>query len=166
MARSQQGARTRWDDAAEGKVTWAELWKVEPDLFLVRAVCGVLPSPSNLHIWGEGETAACPLCSKHGALPKPLGEGRHRWRHDRRIHQCRNRAGDEDSPLKTSHHLRQSRGRTTTFCENISRSTGLCKGLKADGERQLKFTQHIATTTLRPDVVLVSESTKLVSLLE
>lgn len=33
-------------------------------------------------------------------------------------------------------------------------------------ERQLKFPQHIATTILRPDVVLVSNSTRKLLLLE
>ncbi|KAJ4939518.1 hypothetical protein JOQ06_028966, partial [Pogonophryne albipinna] len=53
------------------------------------AVYDVLPSPSNLHIWGIEESPACPLCSKLGNLehilsccPKALGEGRYRWRHD------------------------------------------------------------------------------------
>ncbi len=32
--------------------------------------------------------------------------------------------------------------------------------------RQLKFPQHVAKTTLRPDIVLVSEATKIVVMLE
>lgn len=38
--------------------------------------------------------------------------------------------------------------------------------LLVDLERQLKFPSHIATTTLRPDIVLVSELTKQLVLLE
>ena len=38
--------------------------------------------------------------------------------------------------------------------------------LLVDLEHQLKFPSHIAVTTLRPDIVLVSESTKQAVLLE
>ncbi len=54
-----------------------------------KAMYDVLPSPSNLHVWGKVETPACPLCSKHGTLEhilsscvKALGEGRYRWWHE------------------------------------------------------------------------------------
>jgi len=74
-------------------VTWTELWKREPQRikFLIQAVYDMLPSPSNLHIWGKVESPAWPLCSKSGTLrvehilsscSKALGEERHRWRHD------------------------------------------------------------------------------------
>ncbi len=54
----QQGAWIRWENAIERKVTWAELWKAEPQRikFLIQAVYDVLPSPSNLHIWGKVES--------------------------------------------------------------------------------------------------------------
>lgn len=87
----QQGAWTRWENAVERKVTWADLWKAEPHRikFLIQAVYDVLPSPSNLHTWGIADTPACPLCSKRGTLEhilscctRALGDGRYRWRHD------------------------------------------------------------------------------------
>lgn len=83
----QQGPWTRWENAVERKVTWAELWKAEPHRikFLIQAVYDVLPSPSNLHTRGKAESPACPLCSKRGTLEhilscctKALGEGRYR----------------------------------------------------------------------------------------
>ena len=54
----QQGAWTRWENAVQRKVTWAELWTAEPHhiKFLIQAVYDVLPSPSNLHTWGLAET--------------------------------------------------------------------------------------------------------------
>ncbi|KAL7841251.1 hypothetical protein SRHO_G00249420 [Serrasalmus rhombeus] len=88
-----QGAWTRWENAVERKVTWAEIWKAKPQRikFLIWAVYDVLPNPSNLHTWGIAETTTCPLCSKRGTLEHilscctmALGEGRYRWRHDLR----------------------------------------------------------------------------------
>lgn len=88
----QQGAWIRWKNVIERKVTWAELWKAEPQRikFLIQAVYDVLPSPLNLHIWGKVESPTCPLCSRRGTLEhilscclQALGEGRYRWRHEK-----------------------------------------------------------------------------------
>lgn len=55
---SKQGALSRWEQADPHKVTWAELWKVEPFRikFLVQSVYDVLPSPAHLHTWGLVDT--------------------------------------------------------------------------------------------------------------
>ncbi len=107
-------------------------------------------------------------------LPKGTGRGEvqvetwpgaegHRWSHC-----CRSRVGQVLPPLQASHHLRQSWRAAKTSGKNIYRHPGHCEGLAAvvDLEQQLKFPNHIVTTTLRPDVVLLSESTKQVVLLE
>ncbi|XP_060938981.1 uncharacterized protein LOC133018922 [Limanda limanda] len=180
----QQGAWTRWENAVERKVTWAELWKAEPHRikFLIQAVYDVLPSPSNLHIWGIAETPACPLCSKRGTLEhilscctRALGDGRYRWRHDQVLKTIAEaisaglawakqfrpskitiafvRAGDKPTPAR-----RTSSAGILTSARDWQ--------LLVDLEHQLKFPSHIAVTTLRPDIVLVSESTKQAVLLE
>ncbi|XP_078322870.1 uncharacterized protein LOC144622162 [Crassostrea virginica] len=48
----QQGAWTKWDLPSR-KVTWAELWRLEPIRisFMLRSVYDTLPSPSNLCRW-------------------------------------------------------------------------------------------------------------------
>ncbi|KAI4881117.1 hypothetical protein NFI96_003824 [Prochilodus magdalenae] len=88
---STQGAWTKWKHTAGRKITWAELWKVEPHhfKFLVQSVYDVLPSPANLFTWGLVDSPACQLCQKRGTLEhilsccsKALGDGRYRWRHD------------------------------------------------------------------------------------
>lgn len=143
------------------------------------AVYDVLPSPSNLHIWGKGESPTCPLCSRRGTLkhilsccPKALGEGRYRGRHNQVLKaiaeaiaagvewakcSCLSkkaitfiRAGEQPRPAaKTSSGIL---------------ATARDWQLLVDLEKQLKFPNHIVTTTLRPDVVLSSESTKQVLL--
>lgn len=84
----QQGAWTKWEQVAERKISWADIWRAEPlrIKFSIQTVYDVLPSPSNLHCWGTPE---CPLCQRKGTLehvmsccPKALGDGRYRWRHD------------------------------------------------------------------------------------
>jgi len=51
-------------------VKWAELGKAQTDCitFLIQEVYDVLPSPSNLHTWGNAESPARPLCSERGSL--------------------------------------------------------------------------------------------------
>lgn len=48
-----QGVWTRWD-LPKRKVTWADLWRLEPYWisFMLRAVYDTLPTPANLHRWG------------------------------------------------------------------------------------------------------------------
>ena len=92
---SQQGAWTRWEKVEKKKrITWSDCWR--PDFseirFLIKSVYDVLPSPTNLHVWGKRETPECQLYARKGSLqhilsccPKALGDGRYRWRHDQAL---------------------------------------------------------------------------------
>ncbi len=57
----QQGAWTRWENAKQRKINWAELWSSEPLCikFLISSVYDLLSSPSNLHRWGLVDSPAC-----------------------------------------------------------------------------------------------------------
>lgn len=63
----------------ERKVTWAELWKANPNhiKFLIHYAYDVLPSQSNLHRWGKPEMPACPVLQAWnlGVHPKLLPKG-------------------------------------------------------------------------------------------
>ncbi|XP_075315189.1 uncharacterized protein LOC142375145 [Odontesthes bonariensis] len=179
----QQGAWTRWEEAAARKVSWTDLWRSEPHRikFLIQSVYDVLPSPSNLHRWGLAENPLCPLCQRAGTLehilsccPRALGEGRYRWRHDQVLRVI---AEAISKGISTSKHLQPTR-QAIAFVrvgekpqQLRSEPGGLLATardwqLKVDLGRQLKFPENIAVTTLRPDMVLVSETTRQVVLLE
>ncbi|XP_063435695.1 uncharacterized protein LOC134716615 [Mytilus trossulus] len=58
--------------------------------FILRAVYGTLPSPSNLHQCGLIEEPSCKLCGERGTMAHILSgckvsltQGRYRWRHDK-----------------------------------------------------------------------------------
>ncbi|XP_073696141.1 uncharacterized protein [Garra rufa] len=179
----QQGAWTRWEQTVERKVTWTELWKAEPYRikFLIQAVYDVLPSPSNLFSWGMVETPACPLCQRRGTLehilsccPKALGEGRYRWRHDQVLKAVADSICSGISHSKSLHPVK-----TTAFVRAGEKSTPAARGtssgllatardweLSVDLGKQLKFPETVAITTLRPDIVLTSEASKQVIILE
>ncbi|XP_073731592.1 uncharacterized protein [Misgurnus anguillicaudatus] len=179
----QQGAWTRWEQAAERRISWAELWKSEPHRikFLVKSVYDVLPSPSNLFRWGLSDTPLCSLCKRGGSLehilsccPKALGDGRYRWRHDQVLKAI---AEVISTGIIDSRHQRPIR-QNITFVkagekphQRMKQTGGLLATaqdwqLNVDLGRQLKFPENIAVTTLRPDIVLVSEKTRQVVLLE
>lgn len=67
VEQGSQGAWTKWD-LPKHKVTWTELWRLEPYRisFLLRSVYDTLPSPSHLHTRGLREDPLCKLCSQMG----------------------------------------------------------------------------------------------------
>ncbi|XP_062848878.1 ankyrin repeat domain-containing protein 26 isoform X2 [Trichomycterus rosablanca] len=183
VAMYQQGAWTRWEHAEKRKITWPELWRLEPQhlKFLILAVYDVLPSPTNLQRWGMADTAACQLCERRATLehilsccPKALGEGRYRWRHD----QVLRALADTLSIAISNCRYQPPRKKLITFVragEQAQHQPGSSGGLlttardwelQVDLGKQLKFPEHILATALRPDVVLTSESTKQVVLVE
>ncbi|XP_038154112.1 uncharacterized protein LOC119791846 [Cyprinodon tularosa] len=180
----QQGAWTRWEQAAERKVTWTELWKAEPQRikFLIQAVYDVLPSPSNLFCWGKVESPACALCQKRGTLehilsccPRSLSEGRYRWRHDQVLKAIANSICSGIAHCKRLRPAKKAisfirAGEGPPAVARVSSSGLLAMAqdweLMADLGKQLKFPENVAITSLRPDVVLTSATSKQVVLLE
>ncbi|XP_050957201.1 uncharacterized protein LOC127158092 [Labeo rohita] len=183
VAMYQQGAWTRWEHAEQRKVTWSELWRREPQhiKFLIQSVYDVLPSPTNLLCWGLSDTAACQLCNKRGTLehilsccPKALSEGRYRWRHDQVLRALADIVSTAIINCKYQHTPKKS----ITFVragekaqQRQSPPRGLLNTaqdwkLQVDLGRQLKFPEYILSTSLRPDMVITSDASKQVVLVE
>ena len=175
---SQQGAWTRWEDVEKKRITWSDCWR--PDFseigFLIKSVYDVLPSPTNLHIWGKRKTPNCQLCARKGSLqhilsscPKALGDGRYRWRHDQAPKVI---ANEVTKAMRASNHQPGKKLKQINFVkggEKIQRKrrekTNLLSSaddwqLIVDLETQLKFPRHIAVTSLRLDLILHSDNTK------
>ena len=136
----------------------------------------VLPSPTNLHIWGKRETPNCQLCARKGSLqhilsscPKALGDGWYRWRHDQALKVI---ANEVTKAMRASNHQPGKKLKQINFVkagEKIQRKrrekTNLLSSadnwqLIVDLATQLKFPRHIAVTSLRPDLILHSDNTK------
>ncbi|XDV14344.1 hypothetical protein PO909_014615 [Leuciscus waleckii] len=130
---------------------------------------------------GLADTPLCPLCQRGGSLehilsscPKALGDGRYRWRHDQVLRVI---AEVISTGITCSKHQQPAR-QNIVFVkagekpnQRLKESGGLFATakdwqLEVDLGRQLKFPGNIAATTLRPDIVLVSEKTRQVVLLE
>ena len=106
--------------------------------------------------------------------PKALGEGRYRWRHD----QVLKALADSICTAIQSSKTQVAPKQTITFVragQRVNNQPTSAGGLLAtardwqlqvDLGRQLKVPANIATTSLRPDMILKSEATKQVVLLE
>ena len=179
---SQQGAWTRWENTLRRKVTWSDFWRADfyNIRFLVQSVYDTLPSPANLHIWGKSDTPSCPLCVGRGSLqhilsgcPRALSDGRYRWRHDQVLGTIADiftsaiRASSYNPKKKKINFVRAGENppsiQKTKAC---LLSTAPDWQLRVDLGSRLKFPEQIISTTLRPDMVMFSESTKHVTMWE
>ena len=161
----QKGAWTRWN-VPERKITWADLWRMEPlqISFLLRSVYDVLPSPSNLLKWGLLEMPDCQVCGARGTMADILSgcklalqQGRYRWRHDQVL---RSIAEILEGERKKSKPTTRDRPRGIRFVragetartssERSSILDGSVWQMKVDLMRKLVF-PDVIQTSLRPD---------------
>ncbi len=183
MGLRQQGARTRWEEAMDRKISWSKLWRAEPYRikFLIWSVYDVLPSPTNLFCWGKVEMPACLLCQgretwEHilSTCPKALGDGCYCWRHDHVLKVVTESICNAIDQSKRSQPLR----RRITFIRAREHTTSQPKAqrglqgtvndwqMRVDLGKQLRFPKNITDTSLRTDTVLLSETSKQVVMLE
>ncbi|CAC5398520.1 unnamed protein product [Mytilus coruscus] len=141
---SRQGSWMKWN-LPERKITWAELWMMEPFRisFMLRAVYDTLHSPQNLHQWGLIGEPSCKLCGER----------------EKKEETIKNR-GKADQ-------IRQ-RGRYG-ICNKVTTALHLGQGsewnIRADIGKKLVFPECVQTT-LRSDIVVWSQSSKMIVAIE
>ena len=182
-AMRQQGQWMKWEGARQRKLTWTDLWHREADSikFLLRSVYDVLPTPTNLVLWGKQEDPGCRLCGKPANLEhvlssckKALVEGRYRWRHDKVLDQL----GKQLEAATRANKKKKTAGVTfiqfvKTGEEGATRSEegGLLRTASdwevlIDLQRRLIFPPEVAATMLRPDIVIWSREARTVVMIE
>ena len=179
-----QGRWTKWENVLQRDMSFNNLFRSSPRLisFTLGSTYNTVASPANLKRWGLADSEACALCSapkctlRHilSVCSVSLSSGRFRYRHD--------------SVLKSICHSIQSFINTSRSSKTPSRSISFVKAgcssssssrnsfgilslasdwiLVADIDRQLKFPAHIASTSLRPDIVIFSSSKRIVIIIE
>jgi hypothetical protein len=185
---AKQGQWTRWDSVEKRKISWKDLWAMEARRlsFSIRATYDVLPTPVNLHQW-YGEDPDCALCSMPANLrhiltgcKTSLAQGRYTWRHNQVLKNLASALEDKRAatnslpPTAASHSLRTNFVREgakppksgSTPLERDQLRLARDWKMLADIGRQLVFPPEIATTTLRPDMVLWSRSLNKVFIIE
>ena len=176
----QQGAWTRWN-LPERKLTWSDIWKMEPlrIRFLLRSVYDVLPSPTNLSRWGLIDDPRCKLCGEKGTMAHILSgcktalqQGRYRWRHDKVLQVLADILDKEikkpRGPKHRSHHItfvRQGEKARSPSHRTSSILDGTRWQMKVDLNSKLVFPE-IVQTNLRPDIVIWSSEQKSIVVIE
>lgn len=184
----KQGQWTRWDSVERRKISWKDMWAMEARQlsFSIRATYDVLPTPVNLHQW-FGEEPGCALCSMPATLrhiltgcKTSLAQGRYTWRHNQVLKVLASALEDKRAATNSLPPPASKQQQATTFVREGAKATRGCSTpsergqlrlardweMLADIGRQLVFPREIATTTLRPDLVLWSPSLKKVYIIE
>ena len=178
----KQGEYTRWEKARARKVTWNELWKMDGHKisFLLRSVYDVLPSPTNLRLWGLTEDPNCKLCNKPANLEHVLSscrtaltDGRYTWRHNHVLKEVaatldiarRKKTTIQKGPTFIDF-VRGGKGASSKKHELGILATANDWEMQADLVQKSTFPREIIITNLRPDIVLWSRSTRQVILVE
>ena len=180
-----QGQWTRWTNIIQRDLSWSKLLHSSPSLlsFSFGVTYNTIASPKNLFKWGYQKSDECPLCKapKCGVshilagCKVSLASGRYRYRHDQVLKSIAHSIQLEINSSKRTSRLAVMQPRFVkagqTLSANTKRSTGILHlgsdwSLLVDLDRQLKFPVHICSTSLRPDIVIFCEITKLLIIIE
>ena len=188
---AMQGSWTKWDHVMSQDWSWqALLYSYSPSLvsFALNSIQLTLPTPDNLQRWNKRSDAECVLCKRRNCTLlhiltgcyKSLQEGRYTWRHDsilsviskylRSVIVYKN----ESVPVlverpQTSHINFVKRGEKPSSASKVKH--GLLDFaadwiLYDDLGQKLVFPTYIYATSQRPDIVIVSNNTRAVILVE
>ena len=150
--------------------------------FLIKSVYDLLPTPENRNRWFATEER-CQLCGGRGTLapilsgcPTALGQGRYRWRHDQVLREIAHHVEEERKENNSSPRTRTTQIAFVKPGERGKKPGGRKKKSYLDGaadwrlmvdlDRRLKVPEEVAPTDLRPDLILVSDSTKKMGVME
>ena len=161
----RQGDWSRWPGVIERETTWRDVWNMDQSkfTFLIRAVTDLLPSPSNLRLWGIKNECKCKLCGssccnlRHilSACPESLSGGRYRWRHDHVLKEIGNWLHKVIQSVKNPNPAKKG---ILNHASDWS--------LLLDVGRKLQFPREVVATTLRPDCIIVSRTARIIVLVE
>lgn len=183
VSMAKQGRWTNWEGLEKKKLSWRDIWQMEGARlsFVIRATYDLLPSPQNLKQW-YGEDPTCSLCQEHASLrhilsgcTTSLTQGRYTWRHNQVLREL---ASVLEQKRTTINNLPQTSARQVNFINFVPagqqqehritpKEAGILQSardwkLEVDLDKKLAFPPEIVATTLRPDMVLWSPTTKLV----
>ena len=180
VGQAQQGAWTTWEEAVGRRVTWSNLWSMEPlrISILLRSVYDLLPTPVNLTKWKMAESSACQSCGKRATLEHILAScekalQKYTWRHNQVLKvvavavekQCHR---PKSNTAARQEFVKEGERRKVYQVQDV-RPKVSAQGewnLRVDLDRALSFPHHIAMTTQRPDMVLWSDKLKVVLIAE
>ena len=181
---AKQGVHTKWE-VPERKLTHQDLISMSETRikFLIKSVYDLLPTPENKNVW-FGTEEVCKLCGGKGTLPHilngcsiALSQGRYKWRHDQVLREIatytearRKIHNNNPKPLKTKDITFVKKGEKakpqTEFEPKCYLDSASDWRLIVDLDGRLKVPEEVAITNLRPDMLLISDKTKKMGVVE
>ena len=180
---SKQGANLRWEVPQRYLKQHDMIQMPEARLsFLIKAVYDLLPTPANKNKWFNSNEK-CALCGQEAPLNHILSgckialkQGRYKWRHDqvlRELARCiQNRLAENSKQTKiiTTGIMFMKEGSKKGSTEPTKPVNYLSSAkdwlLSVDIEGQLKVPKDVTITNLRPDLTLISRSTRQFGIIE
>ena len=157
------------------RLSWGEIMSMQDHKlsFLLKSVYDVLPTPTNLCVWGLIEDPVCTLCRGRANLEHilspcktALADGRYIWCHDRvlavladGIERARKRKREVRKGVTFINFIRKGETATGNADAGGILSSATDWQMQADMRGRTTFPQ-------RPDIVLWSTSTRQVAMLE
>ena len=182
VGQPQQGASTTWEGTDSRNISWTTLKTMQPTRIsmLLRSVYDLLPTPTNLRRWKESESDKCSLCGKRGTLEHVLSGCsasllKYTWRHNQVLKviadavdkQCKTpsqQMQDQDIHFVGEGHRPVKTTARRTVPPLVSNQAAW--QMQVDLGPPLIFPGHIASTRLRPDMVVWADSKKVVLIVE
>ena len=173
---SKQGSHLKWEvpqrrlkhhqiiDTPESQIS-----------FLIKSVYDLLPTPANKNKWYSKEEK-CTLCGEEATLNHilsscriALAQGRYTWRHNKVLSEVANslhvrlveNCSSTEEIRQTSFVKEGEKPRKKIERGNICYlSSAKDWTMRVDLESRLKIPEEIVVTSLRPDVIVISKTTK------
>ena len=180
-----QGQWTRWENYVKHDLSWNDILATPPNLlsFCLSSTYDVLPSPNNLKRWHICTESSCFLCNKEvcttahvlGGCQSSLNQGRFTFRHDSVLKELAETLKVFLSELPSTPPKKVNKISFVKKGSFVPKSkykpTGILHltddwVLLSDLDSSYVFPGHIAVSSLRPDIVIFSNSLKRVVLVE
>ena len=153
--------------------------------FAIKAVYDLLPTPANKNLWFRTDQYTCHLCGEAGTLNHilagckiALAQGRYKWRHDRVLRELSSCIEEKRKEINS----KPWKNRTIKFVKSGEKSKETTNSppptdsiLKIARDWKMKvdlpgspliIPAYIAVTNQRPDIIITSDSTKQMCLIE
>ncbi len=180
VGQGQQGRWTAWEEVESKKLSWSEIWAMEPLVlrFVIHSTYDVLPTPKNISVWNSDSNPSCHKCGAIGTLkhilsacPRSLADGMYTWRHNQvleafsdtladAIAEANKESNTQKVPNIQFHKEGQQPSNTSSKPKHGILAAASDWKLLVDLESQMVFPREITVTNMRPDIVIWSMTTK------
>ena len=180
----QQGGQLRWEVPAR-RISPRDLVAMSEDRFrfIVKAVYDLLPTPQNKSRW-FGEEGVCRQCGGNGTLTHilsgckvSLSDGKYKWRHDQVLKEIAQSV--EEKRKENNSAPREKGGGKIDFVRPGEKKKRVTPSplssyfdgagdwkLSVDLDGRLRVPERVSDTNLRPDMLLISDSSKRMGIVE